>query len=207
MTNPEHWPEIVRARLFDERKIQVFGYLDEARVSEIAAELWTLDALGDDPVTLFLSCRGGSVAASLAMIDVLDVVGVDVHAVCIGGAEGPPVAVLSAATKRSAAPNARFVLRDEQASIEGPFRSLEQSSRRLQDERRELLERLASSTNGRHSLGDLLTDFDRGLALSAPEARRYGLIDEVLSSGERIVQLNKHSPEIGFRRPPRGSDQ
>lgn len=195
---PEHWPDVVRARLFDERTLVVSGSLDDAKVSELAAELWTLDALGDEPVSLLTSCRGGSVAASLALIDVVDVVGVEVHATCVGGLEGPPVSVLAACDRRRAAPNARFVLRDEPTSIEGPFRSLEQSSRRVHDETRELLDRLARSTRGRHSLGDLLADFERGLSLSASEARAYGLVDEVMPGADRIVRLGEGPPEIGF---------
>jgi ATP-dependent Clp protease, protease subunit len=162
--------------------------------------LWSLDALGDHPITLLLSSRGGTVGAALALIDVLDVVGVEVRATCLGAVEGPSIAVLSGCDRRRAAPNTRFVLRDEQTSIEGSFRNLEQTAHRLQDERRQLLDRLARATRGRHSLGDLLTDFERGLSLGAEEALAYGLVDEVLPDSDRVVALAR---TIGFRRPPR----
>ncbi|MGA8297628.1 MAG: ATP-dependent Clp protease proteolytic subunit [Acidimicrobiales bacterium] len=201
--NMPDFADTMRERLFAQRVVPIFGPLTDESVSEVAAQLWTLDAASDDPVTLMASCRGGSVRATLALIDALDVVEVAVNATCLGALEGPPVAILAACARRRAAPSTRFFLRDEADRIDGPFRTLEQSARALFDERRQLLERLAASTKGRHSLGDLVADFERGRGLSVDEAITYGLIDEVTPDGDRIVALGRLNPGIGFRKPSR----
>jgi ATP-dependent Clp protease, protease subunit len=195
--------DAIRARLFEERVVSLFGPLTDDAVSAVAAQLWTLDASGDGPVTMLLSCRQGSVRATLALIDALDVVDVEVEVTCLGALEGPPVGILAACSRRRAAPSTRFFLRDDEASIAGPFRTLQQSAGVLFTERRQLLERLAASTGGRHSLGDLVADFESGRTLSADEAVAYGLIDEVTPEIDRIIALRQKNPGIGFRKPGR----
>jgi ATP-dependent Clp protease, protease subunit len=201
MTNPADFSESIRGRLFEERVISLFGPLTDQSVSELAAQLWTLDATGDEPVSMLLSSRRGSVRAALALIDALDVVEVEVQATVLGALEGPPIGVLAGCSRRRAAPSARFFLRDEPESIDGPFRALQQSAEALFQERRQLLDRLAASTNGRRSLGDLVADFEKGRTLSSEEAVAYGLIDEVTPEVDRIVALRRQNPGIGFRRP------
>lgn len=197
-----HTPDFgdaIRGKLFDERVISLFGPFTDASVSEVAAQLWTLDATGDTPVTVLLSCRGGSVRATLALIDALDVVDVAVHATCLGALEGPPIGILAGCSTRRAAPSTRFTLRDDEASIDGSYRSLRQSADVLLAERLQLLERVAASTNGRRSLGDLVADFENARTLSAEEAVAYGLIDEVTPETDRIIALRRQIPEIGFK--------
>ena len=198
-----HTPDFgdtIRGKLFEERVISLFGPLTDVAVSEVAGQLWTLDATGDAPVTMLLSCRGGSVRATLALIDALDVVDVAVNATCLGSLDGPPIGVLAGCSARRAAPSTRFTLRDDEASIDGSYRSLQQSADVLFAERLQLLERVASSTNGRRSLGDLIADFEKGRTLSAEEAVANGLIDEVTPETDRIVALRRQNPGIGFKK-------
>ncbi len=182
------WEAAVRARLFERRVVSVFGRLDDVAVSEVAAELWTLDALGDEPVTVMLSTGGGTVDAATVLVDVLDVVGVEVRVVCLGTVSGPPVAVLAGAVRRSAAPNARIILCDEGVEHRGAASELETWAAELYERRRRLYERLAASTAGRHTAAQVEADVARGLALSAVEALSYGLVDEIAPAGLSVVR-------------------
>jgi ATP-dependent Clp protease, protease subunit len=197
--NTPDFSEAIRAKLFAERVISLFGPLTDAAATDAAAQLWTLDATGDAPVTMLLSCSGGSVRATLALLDALDVVEVEVHVTCLGAVEGPPVGVLAGCSIRRAAPSTRFGLRDDEASIDGSYESLRQSADVLFAERSQLLERIAASTGGRRSLGDLVADFEKGRTLSAAEAVDYGLIDEVVPDTDRVVALRRQNPGIGFK--------
>src|SRR5579871_3788973 len=146
--------DLVEERLLADRVVPLFGRLDDAAVTGAAARLWSLDALGEAPVRLMLSLQGGSVEASLALLDVLDVIGVEVHATCLGMLSGPPLAVLAGAQRREAAPSSRFLLRDEPVELSGSYRQLEQAARLHAERRLQLLSRLAAATGGRHSPGD-----------------------------------------------------
>src|ERR1700722_5179693 len=159
------WNDSIRSRLLSERVVSLFGRLDDSAVSDLAAQLWSLDALGDEPIELLLSVSGGTVNATSALIDVLDVVGVAVSITCVGGLAGPPIGLLAAVVKRRAAPSARFVLRDDEAHLEGSYRDLDAAVRQHHDQRHQLLARVAAATGGRQSLGDVIADFERGRAL------------------------------------------
>ncbi len=198
---PTDWSDSIRDRLFDERRVSLFGRLDDAAVTDLAAQLWSLDALGDDPIEVLLSVSGGTVGATNALIDVLDVIGVEVRATCVGGVTGPPVGVLAAATDRLATPSTRFVLRDEEVRLEGSSRDLDAAVRLHHEQRHQLLSRIADSTGGRQSIGDLLSDFERGLVLSADEALRYGLVDRIGLARRRGDGHLGPTPGFGFRRP------
>jgi ATP-dependent Clp protease, protease subunit len=193
------WNDSIRSRLLGERVVSLFGRLDDSAVSDLAAQLWSLDALGDEPIELLLSVSGGTVNATSALIDVLDVVGVEIGITCVGGLVGPPVGLLAAVEKRRAAPSARFVLRDEEVRLEGSYRDLDAAVRQHHEQRHALLSRIAASTNGRQSLGDVLSDFERGRALGAEDALRYGLIDEIALPRQRGDGRPRPTPGFGFR--------
>ena len=193
------WNDSIRSRLLSERVVSLFGRLDDSAVSDLAAQLWSLDALGDEPIELLLSVSGGTVNATSALIDVLDVVGVEIAVTCVGGLVGPPVGLLSAVGKRRAAPSARFILRDEEVRLEGSYRDLDAAVRQHHEQRHALLSRIAASTNGRQSLGDVLSDFERGRVLGAEDALRYGLIDEIALPRQRGDGRSGPTPGFGFR--------
>jgi len=193
------WNDSIRSRLLGEGVVALFGHLDDGSVSDLAAQLWSLDSLGDDPIELLLSVSGGTVSATSALIDVLDVIGVEIGITCVGGLVGPPVGLLAAVQKRRAAPSARFILRDEEVRLEGSYRDLDAAVRLHHEQRHQLLSRIAAATDGRQSLGDVLSDFERGRTLSAEDALRYGLIDEIVLPRQRGDGRSGPTPGFGFR--------
>jgi len=191
------WEDEVRGRLYAARTLSIVGHLDDARATAAAAELWTLDASGDAPVTVLMSLHGGSVRATLALVDAFDIVGVELRAVCLGAIVGPPVVAFSAAATRLAGSNARFVLREEWRNFTGSASELDAAARQADADYRQLLARLADATKGRRSVGDVLLDFEHGRALGASEALEYGIVGALLADDERIGPSPKRGP-LGF---------
>src|ERR1700674_2651781 len=91
-------------RLFERRIVQCRGVLDDPLAGRVAAELMTLDALGDGAVELRLDSAGASLEAAWTLIDVIDLLGVPVNIVCSGRVEGAAVGVLSTGGRRMALP-------------------------------------------------------------------------------------------------------
>src|SRR5262245_44509665 len=102
--------DLLRARLFDRRVVMINGVLDDEAAATAAAELMTLDAAGDERVELLLNSGSGSLEAAFTVMDVIDLLGVPVHATCVGRAEGAAVGVLAVAAQRFAVQHARFRL-------------------------------------------------------------------------------------------------
>jgi ATP-dependent Clp protease protease subunit len=113
------WAEAVRDRLFEHRTILLRGVLDDAAATRAAAELMTLDATGDTRVTLHVDAWGGTLEAAFAVMDVIDLLGVPVHVLCIGRADGPAVGVVAVGSRRACTPHARFRLRDAEGAMRG----------------------------------------------------------------------------------------
>jgi ATP-dependent Clp protease protease subunit len=138
-----------------------------------------LDAEGDEPVTLLVNSPGGPVDAGIAVVDVLDLLGVPVDATVIGQAVGTAAVVVACATpgRRRAAPNARLSLRLAEGALEGPAGRLEREAADLVATRDRLVDRLAEATG--RPRDELAAATDRGPVLSAEEAVAFGLVDEV----------------------------
>jgi ATP-dependent Clp protease, protease subunit len=166
-------------RLFERRTVMLTGPLDGERVTGVAATLMALDGEGDAPVSLLVNSPGGPVDAGLAVVDVLDLLGVPVEATCIGQAVGTAAVVVACATpgRRRAAPNARLSLRLAEGSLEGPAARLEREAAELLAVRDRLVDRLVAATG--RPRDEVAAAADRGPLLSAEEAVAAGLVDEV----------------------------
>ncbi len=188
-----HPLEWMRRQQFDRRVVVLSGTLDDRMATEVAAELMTLDATGDDPVELQIDSADGSVDAALALMDVIDLMGVPVHAWCTGRAGGPVVGVLAVCDKRTASPHARLQLAEPRVEFDGDARSVGHRANEHLRRWRAFCARLAEAAG--RTVEAVSDDAARGRYLSADEAVGYGILDEV--AGADITRLP--GARIGFR--------
>jgi ATP-dependent Clp protease protease subunit len=174
MRSPE---DLLRAQLFERRIVFLRGPLDDTAASDVAAQLMTLDASGDEPVQLHVDSPGGPLEPAFVLIDTIGLLGVPVHAVCVGRAAGSAVGVLAAAEVRRAAPHASFRLCQPDENVRGVAAELESwiahKQRMLDDFHRHL-----AAATGR-PLEQVEADTGAGRFLDADEAVAYGLVHEV----------------------------
>ncbi len=156
----------------------VAGQLDQAQVSDVAATLMTLDALGDDHVELRFTSATGPVDASLVLIDVIEVLGVPVHTVGMGVLGGGVVGVLAAGTHRQLSRRARLHLREPDIEVTGRAVDIE---RALAEEsaRRDTFHHLLSRRTGR-PVSEVEAQWAVGHFLAAEDAVTLGYADSVL---------------------------
>jgi ATP-dependent Clp protease protease subunit len=138
--------------------------------------LLTLDAEGDEPIRLEMQNLHAELPAALAVMGVLDVVRVPVHARASGEIRGAALGVLAACSRRLAYPNASFTLTEPRLEIAGTAAAV--SERQQQAERMldSLYYQIAEAT-GRDP-GDIREDFRRARGLTPAEAIGYGLIHD-----------------------------
>jgi ATP-dependent Clp protease protease subunit len=170
-------PENVFDRLLERRIVLVTGRLDDSVAALAAAQLMLLDARGDEPVELRLSCPDGDLDACVALADTVDLAGLAVRAVCSGSVGGPALAPLAAADRRVAHPHCLFVLRDPAAQLQGRADELATSASSYQRQLDGLHARLAVATG--QSLERVEADMRKGVTLNAEEALEYGLVEEI----------------------------
>jgi len=185
----------VHDRLFDQRVVFLWGPLDDATAGRLAAELMTLDATGDDPVHLHIDSPGGSLEAAFSLIDVIDLLGVDVVATCVGQAAGTALGPLAVAHRRRATPHARFRLCEPVAETTGSARQLEAWAAAQAAHLRRFCERLGRAVG--RTPEAVAADLAGGAFLDPAGARSYGLIDEICAPGGRVVPMP--GAPLGFR--------
>ena len=185
----------VQDRLFEQRILFLWGDLDDAAGAHLAAQLMTLDASGDDPVQLHIDSPGGTLEAAFCVIDVIDLLGVDVIATCVGQAAGPALGPLAVSHHRRATPHARFRLQGPVGEMTGHARDLDAWATHHRAQVDRFCERLAAAV--RRPVDVVADDLASGRFLDAAQAVDYGLVDEVCGRNARIYPMP--GPPLGFR--------
>jgi ATP-dependent Clp protease protease subunit len=142
----------------------------------------------DDPksdIHLYVNSPGGSVTAGMAIYDTMQFVSCDVATYCIGQAASMGAVLLTAGTKgkRFSLPNARIMIHQPLAGMQGTAEEILIHARELQRIKQRMNEILIKHTG--HSLERIEKDTDRDCFMSAIEAKEYGLVDQVVESIER----------------------
>jgi ATP-dependent Clp protease protease subunit len=173
----------MRAQLWNRRVVLLSGELDDAAATEASTELMALDAAGDEAVTLQVDCGGGSLHAGLMLIDVIDLLGVPVHARVSGRAEGVAVGIVAVAERRTATPHARFRLGLPDIELTGRAEDVERAAQAHQRQVEVFVRRLADATG--RPFERIEADLERREWLDADAAVAFGLVDEVERPGPR----------------------
>jgi len=169
------------SRLLEERIIFLAGPITDALSNLVIAEILLLAAR--DPkrdIKLYINTPGGSVTAGLAIYDTMQYVDCDVSTICVGMAASMGATLLAAGTKgkRFALPNSEILLHQPAGGITGQATEIEIGAKQILKIKKKLNEILARHTG--QPLKKIEKDTDRDFYLSAEEAKKYGIIDEVI---------------------------
>lgn len=175
----------IYSRLLKERIIFLGGPINDAVANSIIAQLLFLASR--DPakdIQFYINSPGGIVTAGLAIYDTMQYVKCPVSTVCVGMAGSMAAVLLAAGTKgkRFALPNSEILLHQVMGGITGEAVEVEITAKQIVKIKEKLNRILAKHTG--QPLEKIEKDTDRDFYLSAPEAKEYGLIDEVIKTKE-----------------------
>lgn len=171
----------IYSRLLKDRIIFLGGPIDDNVANLIMAQLLFLDS--EDPkkdTSIYINSPGGSVTAGMAIYDTIQYVSSDVSTICIGQAASAAAMLLAAGKKgkRFALPNARVMIHQVMGGAEGQATDVEIQTREIVRMKKAVNEVMAKHTG--KSIETIEKDTDRDYYMSALEAKKYGLIDEVI---------------------------
>lgn len=171
----------IYSRLLKDRIIFLGGPIDDNIANIVIAQLIFLE--NEDPkkdIKLYINSPGGSVTATLAMIDTMNFIKPDVSTVCVGLAASGGAWLLSAGTKgkRFALPNAEIMIHQPMGGAEGQASDIAISAKHIL-KMREVLNKILVKNTGQ-PIEQVEKDTDRDFFMSAEEAKKYGLIDEII---------------------------
>jgi ATP-dependent Clp protease protease subunit len=171
---PEDW---LQSRLLEQRRIFVNGRLDQPLALRAAAELMTLDALGTDPIDVYLASSDGTLEAAFILIDTLELSVAPIRTHALGEVGGPVLGALLAGGQRIAAMHARFRLSEPTVHISPGAADVVARGQHLGSLAERLRERVASATG--HTVAEVAEAMRQGRYLDAHQALEYGLIDVI----------------------------
>lgn len=171
----------IYSRLLKENIVFLGGPIHDESANIIIAQLLYLQSV--DPkkdIHLYINSPGGSVTATLAMIDTIKHIKNDVRTYCVGLAASGGAWLLSAGTKgkRYALPNAEIMIHQPLGGAEGQASDIAIRAEYLIRTKKSLTEMMAKHTG--QTTAKVEKDIDRDFFMNAKEAQKYGIIDKVL---------------------------
>ena len=179
----------IYSRLLKDRIIFLGAPIDDIFANLIIAQLLFLEA--EDPekdINLYVNSPGGSVTAGLGIYDTMQYVKPPINTICLGQAASMGAFLLTAGTKgkRFALPNARVMIHQPMGGFQGQATEIDIHAREILKIRERLNELMAKHTG--QPLERIAQDTERDYFMSAEEAKRYGLIDEVITRPPKLLK-------------------
>lgn len=171
----------IYSRLLRERIIFLGGPIDDNVANIVIAQLLFLE--NEDPkkdIKLYINSPGGSVTAAMAMYDTMNHIKPDVSTVCVGIAASAAAVLLSAGAKgkRFCLPNSEVMIHQVMGGVEGQASDIAITAKHILRTKENLNKILAKNTG--KTPAQVEKDSDRDYYMTADEAKKYGIVDEII---------------------------
>lgn len=176
----------IYSRLLKDRIILLTGPIDDLVANAVVAQLLFLAS--KDPkadIQFYINSPGGSVTAGMAIYDTMQYIEPDVSTFAIGMAASMGATLLAAGAKgkRYALPNAEILLHQVLGGAQGQATEIEIVAKQILKTKEKMNKILAKHTG--KTLKDITNDTDRDFYLTADDAKKYGVVDEVIK--EKLI--------------------
>jgi ATP-dependent Clp protease protease subunit len=173
----------IYSRLLKERIIFLTGPIDDNLSNLIVAQLLFLES--EDPkadISLYINSPGGSVTAGLSILDTMNFIKPSVSTLCVGQAASMGAVLLCAGDnkKRFCLSNSRVMIHQPLGSFQGQATDFEIQAKEILSIRKRLNEILSKNTG--QTIKKIQSDTERDNFMNPEDAKKYGLIDEILHS-------------------------
>ena len=171
----------IYSRLLKDRIIMLSGPIDDAVASSIVAQLLFLEAEDPDKdIYLYINSPGGVITSGFSIYDTMNYIKPDIVTICIGQAASMGAFLLAcgAEGKRYALPSSRIMIHQPLGGAQGQATDIEIQAKEILRMKKYLNKILAERTGKTERT--IEKDTERDFFMSAEEAKKYGLIDEVL---------------------------
>jgi ATP-dependent Clp protease, protease subunit len=185
----------IYSRLLKERIVFLGEPIEDHVANLIIAQLLFLESEDPDKdISLYVNSPGGVVTAGLAIYDTMQYMKAPVSTICIGQAASMGAVLLAAGAKgkRYALPNSRIMIHQGSGGVRGNTPDVEIQVREMLNLTDRLIHILASHSGQTYE--KIKRESERDYFMSAEEAKKYGLIDEIfVSRGESLISMTKEA--------------
>lgn len=170
----------IYSRLLEDRIIFLTGEINDVSANVVIAQLIYLEGKNPDKdIYLYINSPGGSVTAGIAIYDTMNYIKCDVSTICIGMAASMGAFLLSSGAKgkRFALPNSEIMIHQPLGGTQGQASDIEIQAKHMK-KTKNMLNKILSENTGK-AIEEIEKDTDRDNYMSADEAKKYGLIDNI----------------------------
>ena len=173
----------IYSRLLKDRIIMLSGEINDQTANSIIAQLLFLDAQDSTKdISIYINSPGGVITSGLAIMDTMNFIKSDVSTIAIGMAASMASVLLAAGTKgkRYALPNSTVLIHQQLGGAQGQATEIEIAAEEILKTRKKMNKILADATG--QSIETIQRDTERDHYMTAPEAKEYGLIDQIMTN-------------------------
>ena len=183
----------IYSRLLKDRIIFIGSTIEDHMANLIIAHLLFLES--DEPdqdIYLYNNSPGGEVSSGMAIYDTMQYIKPDVQTICIGQAASMGALLLTAGApkKRFALPHSRIMIHQPSGGFQGQHTDIEIQAKEI-SRIRSILDGILSKHSGK-AVSQVNKDTERDHYMTGEEAKKYGLIDNVISNREEVKKDGKN---------------
>ncbi len=183
MAMPENEsPETQGGPLLKTRNVMIFGQITQKVAQDICEKLFLLAANSDEDIRIFINSDDGDIEACNCIHDMINLVQPDVKTIGTGVVTGGGALIFSAPPKeqRYSLPNTRFTLHMPDAALRSPHTDVSGEAIEAAKMKQRVAEIFARQTG--QALEKVLVDVEATFWLTAEEAKKYGLVGNIVDS-------------------------
>ncbi len=168
--------------LLENRIVFLQGEIHDGNANELVMKLLYLQSENRrKEIHFYINSPGGSVSATLAVYDTMQILSCPVATYCVGLAASGGAILLAGGTrgKRFALPHAKIMIHQPYGGVGGQVSDIEIQANEILKTRDTLNQILAEHTG--QPIEKIAKDTDRDFYMNAAEAKEYGVVDEILT--------------------------
>ena len=171
--------DLIDNKLLEERKIYMWGEVNDKTAKYVIDRLIYLDMTGDQEIQLFINSPGGYVTDGFAIYDTINMLNSDVSTICTGLAASMGSILLSAGKKgrRFIQEHAKVMIHQPSGGTRGQASNIEIAANEILKTKNLSAKILADNCG--QDVDKVLKDFNRDYWMDAQESLEYGIVDDV----------------------------
>ncbi len=168
----------LQSSMIDSRMIFINGEINRDTAITVIGNLLYLDSLNSEDINIYINSPGGTVSDGLAIIDTMELLKSKVTVIGYGTVASMAAVILACGNRRCCLKHTRLMIHQMYGGIQGNVSDVEIAYNNMMEIKSDIMGLLASKV--RKTIRQVEKDCERDHWMSAKEAKKYGLIDEVL---------------------------
>ena len=172
--------DLIDAKMLEERKVFLWGQVDDGSAKHVIDRLMYLDSIGSDEIQLFINSPGGYVTSGFAVYDTIKGIKSPVSTICTGLAASMGSILLSVGAKgrRFIQPHAKVMIHQPSGGARGQASNIEIQAKEI-IKTKELGAKILAKNCGQ-KVETIMKDFNRDYWMDAKESVKYGIVDGIM---------------------------